>query len=89
MSNNSFDQAYEDTLQELQRNIEKFKNALDAGTKEPENFITISEIERLWSDMNKSTSKAYSDMVSAYLSTLDEKAVIKAKKQNTKERGLV
>lgn len=80
MSNNSFNQAYEDTLQEVQRNIEKFKNALDEGTKEPENFITISEIEKLWSDLNKSTSKSYSDMVSAYLSALDEKAVIKAKK---------
>lgn len=42
--------------------------------------IKSSEIEKLWSDLNKSTSKSYSDMVSAYLSTLDEKAVIKAKK---------
>ena len=87
MANNGLNKAYEDAIAELEKKIGEFKAQLDAGTADPENFITLSEIEQLWASLNRSTTKTYSDMISAYLTDLDEKAVIRSKKENTGSTG--
>lgn len=87
MTNNKLNNVYEDAIAEIEKKVSEFKAKLDAGTENPENFITLSEIEQLWATLNKSTTKTYSDMISAYLTDLDEKAVIQLKKENTRSMG--
>ena len=83
MSRPTLDKACADALAQIEKNIAEFQQKLDAGTSDPDNFITLSEIEKMWQELNNSTSKTYSDMISAYLSVIDEKAVIQSKKGNT------
>lgn len=71
-----------DAIAQIENNIAEFKQKLDAGTSNPDKFITFSEIEEMWHTLNNSTNKTYSDMISAYLSDIDEKEVIKLKKDN-------
>ena len=83
MTNNNLNKVYEDAIAEIEKKVSDFKAKLDEGTADPEKFITLSEIESLWASLNKSTTKTYSDMISAYLTDLDEKAVIQLKKGST------
>jgi hypothetical protein len=54
-----------------------------AGTSNPDDFLSISDIERLWSELRGSTSLLYSDMLSELLSSIDESELIRKKKPNT------
>lgn len=87
MSNPKLEQAVSDAKAQIERELDEFKAALDAGTADPNSFITLSEIERRWAELRNSTNKTYSDMISAYLTNLDESSIIKLKKENTPERG--
>lgn len=83
MPNDRLNQAYEDAVLKLEKDMAEFKAKLDAGTSDPERFMSLSEIENLWRNLNKSTTQTYSDMISAYLSDIDEKEVIRLKKGNS------
>lgn len=87
MTNDNFEQAVADAKAQIDKEIDEFKAALDAGTADPNSFITFAEIEQKWAELKNKTNKTYSDMISAYLSTLDESAIIKSKKENTSKRG--
>ena len=87
MSDIKLEQAVADAKAQIDKEIDEFKAALDAGTSNLEFFITFTEIERKWAELKNKTNKTYSDMISTYLSSLDESEIIKAKKENTDERG--
>ena len=87
MADFKLEQAVVDAKAQIDKEIDDFKAALDAGTANPESFITFAEIERKWAELKNKTNKTYSDMISTYLSSLDESEIIKAKKENTDERG--
>ena len=77
MTNDKLEQAIADAKAQIEKEIDEFKASLDAGTANPESFISLAEIERRWSELRSKTNKTYSDMISTYLSTLDESAIIK------------
>lgn len=68
--------------EELLRIVEDFRQRIVSGTSDPEHFLTISEIERLWSELRGDTSLIYSDMLSALLSDVEESELIRKKKRN-------
>lgn len=72
---------------ELQRLIEKFQSDFKNGTSDPDNFMTMSDIEKLWSDLRNYTDKIYSDMIMELMSEVDEKKLISKKKQNSRNAG--
>ena len=74
--------------QELLRIVDEFRYQIKAGTSNPDDFLTISEIERLWTELRGNTSLIYSDMLSSLLSDVDEAGLIRKKKQNTEKKGL-
>lgn len=82
VKNDKLEQAVADAKAQIDKEIDEFKAALDAGTADPNSFITLAEIERKWEELKSKTNKTYSDMISTYLSTLDEGAIIKSKKEN-------
>ena len=87
MSKENLEQAVIDAKMQIEKSIDEFKATLDQGTSDPDSFITLAEIEKKWAVLKNSTNKTYSDMVAAYLTDIDESAIIKAKKENTWERG--
>ena len=72
--------------EELLRIVDEFRQRIIEGTSDPEHFLTISEIERLWSELRGDTSLLYSDMLSDLLSSADETALIRKKKRNIEKK---
>jgi hypothetical protein len=73
--------------EELLRIVDEFRERIAKGTSDPDNFLTISDIERLWSELRGDTSLLYSDMLSELLADVDETELIRKKKRNTEQKG--
>lgn len=82
--------ANEDTvrikLAEIERLIKEFKEKFEAGTSDSDNFITITEIEKLWGELQNETNNVYSDLVHELMSTVNESELIRKKKRNLKAK---
>jgi hypothetical protein len=74
------DEIYVEKLTHL---VDEFREKIRAGTKSADNFLTMSEIERLWSELKGNTSIIYSDILQELLSSVDESDLIRKKKLNT------
>jgi hypothetical protein len=72
-------------IAEISRLICEFKDKIDIGTSDTENFMTFHEMERLWSELRLNSDKIYSDMVCEMLDNVDEKDIVRKKKENTKK----
>jgi Ca2+-binding EF-hand superfamily protein len=70
-------------LLEIERLINEFKEKFQAGTSDPDHFITINEIEHMWSQLQNSTNVLYSDIVHEMMASVDESALIRKKNGNT------
>lgn len=71
-------------IAEIERLIKEFKDKFEMGTSDADNFITITEIERLWAELQSNTNNIYSDMLRDMMSSLDERELIRKKKENSK-----
>jgi hypothetical protein len=74
-------------IMEIERLISEFKEKFAAGTANADDFITISQLELLWSELQHSTNNIYSDMVRRMMSEVDESDLIRKKKDNTNSKG--
>jgi hypothetical protein len=68
---------------ELERIIEDFKQKFKAGTNDAESFMTMTEIEILWGELQDKTNKLYSDMLMDMMRDVNEADLIRKKKVNT------
>lgn len=84
MGNEKDIREYSDELLQI---VEQFRQRIIEGTSDREHFLTIFEIERLWSELRGNTSILYSDMLSDILSDTDESELIRKKKRNTKKKA--
>jgi hypothetical protein len=71
------------TILEIKRLIKEFQDRFKEKTSQTERFLTINELENLWSELRKNTDVLYSDMIRQLMSTVDEKELIRKKKENT------
>lgn len=71
------------TVLEIKRLIKEFQDRFKEKTSQTERFLTINELENLWSELRKNTDVLYSDMIRQLMSTVDEKELIRKKKENT------
>jgi len=79
--------ANDPTILELLRIIKEFKSEFKAKTSDTEKFITINELENRWTDLKNNTDVLYSDMVRQLISEVDEREMVRKKKQNTLQKG--
>ena len=70
-------------IEELQKRVNEFSTKLIDGTVDADSFITMGEIENDWGYLRKATDKAYAEMVSQIISAIDEREIIRKKKENT------
>ena len=87
MDSKKIDKIASDAKLEISHQIDKFIAELQDGTSDPDNFITITQLEEKLSLLRANTTKTYSDILSAYLDSIDETELIKRKKGNTGTRG--
>ena len=73
-------------LAEIERLVKDFREKFREGTSDVESFITIHEIEQLWGELLSNTQNIYSDMVRELMTTVDERDLIRKKKENTRSR---
>lgn len=72
---------------EINDQINQFIAKLDKASEDPDDFITMSELETEWRQLSHGTNKTYSDMLSHALSALDTKELNKAKKASSSRKG--
>jgi hypothetical protein len=83
------EQIYIDTdvrLAEIERLLADFKAKFEAGTSDSENFISMNEIERMWGELRAKTDNIYSDMLREMMSSIDERDLIRKKKESTEQK---
>ena len=73
----------EATILEVTRIIKKFQEIFRDKTSHTEGFLTINELEILWSELRNNTEVLYSDMIRQLLNTIDERDMVRKKKENT------
>ena len=73
----------------IEQLIQEFKEKFAAGTSDANNFMTISQIELLWSELQNSTNNIYSDMIRKMMSEVDESDLIRKKKRYYRLKGII
>ena len=63
--------------------IDRFVERFEERTSDPEDFMTIAEIEQMWSELRGNTNGLYSDLLEEALAHVNEAELIRKKKQNT------
>jgi hypothetical protein len=67
--------------------MREFKDKFETGISDAERFITMNEIESLWSKLEGDTRNIYSDLVQNLLSSVNERDLIRKKKESTGSMG--
>ena len=74
------------TVRELSHLVKEFEEKIQNGTMDPDRFLTLSEIEELWGKLIGDTNVLYSDMLQQLIRNVDEKDLIRQKKENTRPK---
>jgi len=81
---NRIKRSYGDELLKL---LDDFKQKIVDGTTSADDFLSITDIENMWSKLRGDTGLLYSDALSEILSDVDESELIRKKKPNTEPKG--
>jgi len=72
---------------EIQRYIDEFKTKFADGTASTEMFLSMNDLENIWSELRNKTNEIYSHMICDLLSSVNESDLIRSKKATTKKEG--
>jgi len=73
-------------IAEIERLVSDFKERFSLGTTDADDFMTISQLEILWSELQNRTNNIYSDMIRKLMSDVDESELIRKKKDSTSSK---
>ena len=75
--------SYSDELLKL---LDDFRQKIIDGTTSADEFLSITDIENMWTKLRGDTSLLYSDALSEILSDVNEAELIRKKKPNTEPK---
>ena len=75
------------TVLEIARLVKEFKDNFSAKTSDTEKFLTITELENHWTELRNSTDVLYSDMIRQLITEVDERDMVKKKKESTLQKA--
>lgn len=81
------DKMIQDKMLEIERLLCEFKEKFENGTSSADNFLSLHEIEEMWGKLRGSTDNLYSDMVQELMANVDERGLVRKKKENTGEKA--
>lgn len=70
----------------LDEELDAFIQKIDKATDDPDNFITMTQLEEEWNRLSLKTHKIYSDVVSETLTAIDTKELNSSKKENSSRK---
>lgn len=76
----------DEIMADLQRINQEFREKIQDGFKEPDNFIKLSEIEKMGRELSLCTQKLYLEETTALLEDIDEDMLI-SKKNRVQRKG--
>ena len=74
-------------LERIQLEIQRFQAKVAQNTRDPDQFMTLMEMEGAMSELRHSTQKIYSDMLSDTLQSIDGRPVVDKKKRTSEDSG--
>lgn len=77
----------DEIMEDLQRINQEFREKVRDGLTDPDDFIKLSEIEKMGRELSLSTQKLYLEETTSLLNDIDESMLLRKKKQSTKKRG--
>ena len=77
----------DEIMEDLQRINREFREKVRDGLRDPDDFIRLSEIERMGRELSLNTQKLYLEEAASLLNGIDESMLILKKKQNTEKRA--
>ena len=75
------------TTQEVNRLIKQFQEDFVQKTSDTEKFLTINELESMWTELRNNTEILYSDMIRGLISEINERDMVRKKKENMPPRA--
>ena len=72
---------------EILRLIRDFKADFKVRTSDSERFMSINELENQWTELKNSTEVLYSDMIRQLITEVDERDMVKKKKESTLQKA--
>lgn len=82
----SSDDIIADAMNELRAAIETFTKTLSQHTTDVSSFLTMDKLENMMGLLDEQTRQVYLDMISRYLSNINEQEIIASKKENMQKR---
>lgn len=73
---------------EIRRLLDEYHQRITEGTKNPNNFLKLDDIESMLDTLCKSTENIYLRDTISLLESIDEKELIASKKENTSPKEL-
>lgn len=70
----------------LKNITEEFIHKFNQGT-DPDDFMSLTELEALWGKLNDDTREVYSDLVNQLVGDIKEKELVRKKKLNSQSKG--
>ena len=70
-------------IAEIERMIQEFKEKFSLGTTNTDDFMTITELELMWGELQNRTNNIYSDMIRKLMNDVNESDLIRKKKHST------
>ena len=70
------------TTHEVNRLIKQFKDDFIQKTSDTEKFLTINELENMWTELRNNTEILYSDMIHSLIGDINEREMIRKKKES-------
>lgn len=71
-----------EVFQDLQESVNVFLDEFAKKTRDLSSFLTMDQLETMFSELDSKTRKIYLDMVSDSLTSIDETDIIRSKKAN-------
>ncbi len=72
----------ETTITEIQRLLEELQAKFKAGTSDPDHFLGMSDIEKMWGKLVGDTNVLYSNLFQSMINDIDEKELVRKKKES-------
>lgn len=78
----------DEMFDEIRRLLDEYHQRITEGTKNPNNFLKLDDIESMLDTLCKSTENIYLRDTISLLESIDEKELIASKKENTSPKEL-
>ena len=76
-----------EVIQDIKETVDKFLEEFSEKTADASKFLTMDQLEDMFSELDSKTRKTYLNMLSDSLSNINEKDLIKSKKASSPKEG--